>query len=61
MNGHRDCDRCRYYYTDGEYGNNYKCHNPFLMRIREKHKPDPWDCEFCEDKDTTRSDMTDEE
>jgi hypothetical protein len=30
------------------------------MRIREKHKPDPWDCEFCEDKDTTQP-MAEEE
>lgn len=61
MNGQKDCDRCRYYYTDGEYGNSYKCHNPYLRGVRNRHRPDPWDCEFCVDKDSERSDMAEEE
>jgi hypothetical protein len=53
MSGCKDCERCKYYYSYVSFCSDYgpECHNPYLERMKEKFRPDPYNCEFFDDKD----------
>lgn len=53
MSGCKDCEMCKYYYDYANFlsSGEPECHNPYLVRMRKKFRPDPYNCEFFDDKD----------